>query len=227
MIDWELSAAVVSVLTGETPASLPRHRHSLPREEVERQQRARILVATAETVAELGYAASSVSRICARAGVSSRTFYASYASKEEAFLGLYVVLDAAIELFGTAAGGAATAEEAVAAGARSYLASMANAPTLARVLVIDAVAATPAIAHRRIEALTAYVEAIRSNARRFGLELAPELVMAFVGAANELVYQRLVTGGDLAEVEPVLVYLAGRVLAAPEDFVGPSAEIQK
>jgi AcrR family transcriptional regulator len=64
--------------------ALPAGRGSLPAEATRFLQRARLLDATAETVAELGYAGASIDAIRSRAGVSARTFYEHFASKEEA-----------------------------------------------------------------------------------------------------------------------------------------------
>ena len=70
-----IAAAELAEATGDVPAQLPRHRHALPRDTVRASQIVRILLATAEVVAERGYAATSVAQIVKRAGVSTRTFY--------------------------------------------------------------------------------------------------------------------------------------------------------
>src|SRR5258705_416950 len=58
----------------EGPLVLPRHRHGLTREAVRTSQSARVLAATADVVAERGYAGASAAAIAKRAGVSSKTF---------------------------------------------------------------------------------------------------------------------------------------------------------
>ena len=57
-------------------------------------QRRRILEATADLVAEQGYAETTIEQIVRRARVGYATFYKHYADKQEAFLAL---LDAAVE----------------------------------------------------------------------------------------------------------------------------------
>ena len=57
-------------------------------------QRRRILEATADLIAEQGYAETTIEQIVRRARVGYATFYKHYADKEEAFLAL---LDAAVE----------------------------------------------------------------------------------------------------------------------------------
>src|SRR5204862_880215 len=68
---------------------LPRGPHSLSREEVELSQRARLLQAATEAVAELGYVKTTVADILARAGVSRATFYQLFSDKEHCFNAAY------------------------------------------------------------------------------------------------------------------------------------------
>lgn len=68
-------------------APLPRGRHLLQPEEVERHQRERILNAVAAGMAEQGYSAMTVGSVIAQARVSRTTFYAQFANKQEAVVG--------------------------------------------------------------------------------------------------------------------------------------------
>jgi AcrR family transcriptional regulator len=63
---------------------LPRGRGGLPPQAVAFLQRARALDATAQVVAETGFARSTVTEIAERAGISKRTFYALARNKEDA-----------------------------------------------------------------------------------------------------------------------------------------------
>jgi AcrR family transcriptional regulator len=63
---------------------LPRGRGGLPPEAVAFLQRARTLDATAQVLAEAGFAHSTVTEIAERAGISKRTFYALARNKEDA-----------------------------------------------------------------------------------------------------------------------------------------------
>ena len=77
--------------------TLPRHRHKLSRETVQKAQRRRILRATADAVADQGYRAATVADIVRRAGVSTRTFYELYADKEAAVCAVYDTVDGIFE----------------------------------------------------------------------------------------------------------------------------------
>lgn len=77
--------------SGEPPADLhlwklPRGRHGLPRELVERSQRERLLAAVVRVTATKGYRASSVADILKEAGVGRETFYKHFKDKEDCFV---------------------------------------------------------------------------------------------------------------------------------------------
>lgn len=74
-----------------TPARegpLPRGRHGLSRKVVRGSQRARLLHAMKELVAQHGYAATTVPQVVARARVSRNAFYEFFADKEACFLAM-------------------------------------------------------------------------------------------------------------------------------------------
>ncbi|MGH8530063.1 MAG: TetR/AcrR family transcriptional regulator [Nevskiales bacterium] len=68
---------------------LPKGRHPLTRQAVASSQRARLLAAMAQTVAEKGFAATTVADVVERAWVSRKTFYEMFPDKEACFLAAY------------------------------------------------------------------------------------------------------------------------------------------
>lgn len=70
-------------------ARLPPGRHGLPREFVTQNQRDRLAAGMIAVVAERGLHDATITQICAAAGVSRRTFYAYFSSKQECFLATY------------------------------------------------------------------------------------------------------------------------------------------
>jgi len=68
---------------------LPPGRHGLSRDFVTRNQRERLIAGTIAAVAEHGYRETSVTQIAAAAGVSRRTFYGYFKTKEECFAATY------------------------------------------------------------------------------------------------------------------------------------------
>ncbi|HEX2313198.1 MAG TPA: TetR/AcrR family transcriptional regulator [Thermomonospora sp.] len=71
------------------PRRLPRGRHALPREEVERLQRSRLCLAMAEVMTEKGYVNTSVEDVLRRAGVSRQSFYQVFDSKLGCFMAAF------------------------------------------------------------------------------------------------------------------------------------------
>lgn len=74
---------------GEGLPKLPPGRHGLPREFVTQNQRDRLTAGIIAAVAEHGFHETSITRIAAAAGVSRRTFYSYYGSKQECFTAAY------------------------------------------------------------------------------------------------------------------------------------------
>jgi AcrR family transcriptional regulator len=71
---------------------LPPGRHGLPREFVAQNQRDRLTAGIIACVAERGYHETTITQIAAAAGVSRRTFYGYFASKDECFFATYQLL---------------------------------------------------------------------------------------------------------------------------------------
>jgi len=77
---------------GESGSGLPRlppGRHGLSREFVSQNQRDRLTAGIISAVAKHGYQDATISQIAAAAGVSRRTFYTYFSSKEECFFHTY------------------------------------------------------------------------------------------------------------------------------------------
>lgn len=71
---------------------LPPGRHGLSREFVAQNQRDRLAAGIIAAIAEKGYRDTTVADIAAAAGVSRRTFYSYFSSKEECYLATYEVI---------------------------------------------------------------------------------------------------------------------------------------
>jgi AcrR family transcriptional regulator len=68
---------------------LPPGRHGLPRDFVVQNQRDRLAAGVIAAVSEFGYHETTITQIAAAAGVSRRTFYGYFNSKEECFLATF------------------------------------------------------------------------------------------------------------------------------------------
>src|SRR6188474_1369210 len=86
---WYLGGMTESRPISERLAKLPPGRHLVPRDFVAQNQRERMLLATAELVAERGYQKTTIELIAKTARVALVTFYDHFADKEECFLAAF------------------------------------------------------------------------------------------------------------------------------------------
>lgn len=190
-----------------TDRPLPRGPHGLSREEVELSQRARLLQATTDAVAELGYVKTTVADILRRAGVSRATFYQLFRDREAAFEAAYaanaelVAQVMAAELATVRAAGSDGPLERLDRILDVYLRSLRDAPALARVFLVEVYAAGPAAATQRQASLEQFVDIVAETHRGetgvLGtLRRQRFAAQAFVGAVSAMV-TNLVATGDL------------------------------
>src|SRR5256885_4516053 len=146
--------------------ALPRGPHGLSREEVELSQRARLLQAATETVAELGYVKTTVADILARAGVSRATFYQLFSDKEDCFNAAYrenaelVAAVMAAELENLRASTDLSPLARLDRVLDVYLSALRSAPALARVFLVEVYAAGPAAIEQRRASLGQFVDIV-------------------------------------------------------------------
>ncbi len=151
----------------EEPAATPRlpaGRHGLPREFIVQNQRERIVTALVDTVAERGYNATTVAHITKAAAVSRRTFYEHFEDKEACFLAAYEMVSDHIRASMLAA--ADSFEEwpqKVRAALATMLRFLAGEPELARLCMIEPVAAGGEIAARHRASMQGMVEILKAG----------------------------------------------------------------
>src|SRR5262249_8724787 len=159
-------------------------------------QRRRILEATADLVAEEGYASATIEQIVRRAKVGYATFYKQFADKEEAYLAL---LDAALERTLYLVEEAFDREEGpwpdkVGAGLGALLQAIAAHPNVARACLVEAPTAGPGAAARHEAALKRF-EPLLQPGRELNPranELPETLEGTLVGGVMWVINQRLI-----------------------------------
>ena len=118
-------------------ARLPPGRHGLPREFVTRNQRDRLAAGTIAVVAERGLNETTITLICAAAGVSRRTFYAYFSSKDECYMAAYETVIEHLRIAAEdASGGEREWAVLVRLKLRATLEFLAANPDLARFLLV-------------------------------------------------------------------------------------------
>jgi AcrR family transcriptional regulator len=143
---------------------LPAGRHGLPREFIVQNQRERIITALVDTVAERGYNATTVAHITKAASVSRRTFYEHFADKEACFLAAYDMVAGHIkDSMRVAAEAFDDWPQQVRAALATMLRFLAGEPELARLVMIEPVAAGGEIAARHRASMQGFVEILKAG----------------------------------------------------------------
>jgi AcrR family transcriptional regulator len=198
--------------------------HDLRREVVAHHQRERILTATVELVAEVGYRALTVAAILKRAAISKLKFYELYGGKEEAFL---AALDAGLAEAGervakaTQAAGEDFAVRAD-AGIGALLAFCAERPALTRAAVLEGPSLGPAAGDRHEQALVAFAPIFAGAREAAGRGSLPQgLEQTTLDGLYWILYEALLSGKPkrIEKLRPALVEFAlmpflGPVVAA-------------
>ena len=205
---------------GQRLGQLPRHRHTLSREQVRGSQTGRLLLATAAAVSELGYAETTVAEIIARAGVSRKTFYEVFADKEAAVLATFTGVEQMLQRVAAATVGHVDPVAMIRNALAVFLDALAAQPEFTRMLVIEAPGAGPRIRERRNEALRSMAAAVTARVNEVRLdhpgytETSEDLVVGALGGVLEICAQHLSRGaaGDLPALLPVLCTLVESVL---------------
>jgi AcrR family transcriptional regulator len=186
---------------------LPSGRHRLTPEAVAESQRGRLLFAMVEVVAEKGYAATTVADVVEHAGVSRRTFYEQYPSKEACFLAAY---DTGIEILlgrlrdAQAALGDIDWRARVRSDLETHLDLLAAQPSFARALHLEILGAGPAALERRAQIFGIFAERSRGAYAMARIEdpsrpeLPAEIFSFQIGGLDELVRECLRTRGAAA-----------------------------
>jgi AcrR family transcriptional regulator len=147
-----------------TSPRLPAGRHGLPREFIVQNQRERIITALVDTVAECGYNATTVAHITKAASVSRRTFYEHFADKEACFLAAYeMVADHIRDSMRAAAESFEDWPQKVRAALATMLRFLAGEPELARIVMIEPIAAGGEIAARHRASMQGFVEILKAG----------------------------------------------------------------
>jgi AcrR family transcriptional regulator len=205
--------------TARAGGPLPRGRHGLPRGVVVENQRRRLIQAVPTAVREKGFGSLTVEDICTHAGVSRRTFYENFRDTEDCFVASY--RHYAEELMTVVGGVAAVGEdwrERSRLALLSLLRYIAERPDLARMAVIEVLAAGPAALAERDRAITLLRALIGEEALRAASDPAPPLLLEVIaGAILQLIYGRVLDGGSdqLEELLPTIMYMVLVALHGP------------
>lgn len=190
---------------------LPPGRHGLSRDFVEANQRQRILDAVADVVSLAGYQAMSVEDVVGAAGVSRRTFYDHFRSKEDAFFAAYEEIGAELVMsVRDAYDTSKTFPDGVIACLAAFLEFVASRPHYADMCIVEVLAAGPAALARRNAVMKAMAHLLQRGAETLEDGIRPPELTAetIVGGIYEIVYSRVLQGrtAELPQLLPDLAY---------------------
>jgi AcrR family transcriptional regulator len=178
---------------------LPRGTHGLTREQVQANQRERIMTAMVDLVGEKGYGATSVREVAKRAGVSRKAFYELFANKQECFLATYDALVAeGLDRVSAAARDAGGLKDELGLGLGALFQRSIETPSIQRLVLLEVAAVGPAGMQRREQLISSYEGMWRKNLgapARPGIIPNP-LLRAIVGGVLRVLYTRVQTGAQ-------------------------------
>lgn len=186
--------------------------HGIPRPVVTKIQRDRLMRAMAQTVAEYGYQETTVRRLLGRAGLSRRTYYELFEDKEDCFLVAYdEVVEHVLALVAEAYGGGERPEERIERALEAFLGFCAAEPDVARMCIVEVLAAGPAARDRRAATMERLSEMMAGALEELRGDPVLSLISArgLVGAVHELVYVPI----DRGEVDR-LPEIAGQIVSS-------------
>jgi AcrR family transcriptional regulator len=169
----------------------------LPREAVTESQRNRIHQAMIEVVSERGYPETRVVDVIGVAGVSRKTFYELFDSKEDCFLAAYDVLlenllGEAVNEFESRPG--TPWAERICAALETLLEHLAEHPEEARFAIVEVLAAGPKALARRDAALRQFTGFLEVGRSETSFELPGVTSLAIAGGINEIFYTEILHG---------------------------------
>lgn len=160
-------------------------------------RRDRLIEAAVELFGSEGYQATSIEKLCARAGVSTRNFYQEFGGREALLIALHELIND--RAFTAAAAALADADDEpleprIRRGVHAYLSTTSTDPRWTRIAYVELVGVSPAVEAHRIEVRARLCDWLESEARRAVLRGEATdrdfhyVAVGFIGAVNETLY---------------------------------------
>src|ERR1044072_2669491 len=207
---WYRLGMAVSRSRSEPLSKPPPGRHLIPRDFVSQNQRERMLLATAELVAERGDQKTTIELIAKTARGALVTFYEHFANKEECFLASFdESVAGAGEVFAELVDAEQPWADQIAAGLEVFLEMVVAEPARAKLCIVESQAAGAAALARYQAMLESVAPKLREGREHNprASRLPDGLEVAIVGGLVWLVPPRLVADrrDDLKELLPEML----------------------
>jgi AcrR family transcriptional regulator len=188
----EAALELLASSSGKFPSGI----RKLPPELIKAVQRERLIAAMLNAAAELGYLETNVQDVIDRAGVSRPTFYEHFSNKEDCFLAAFDTSARRLRQKVEAATrkGGDIWRDRVRFGLEAVLKFAIREPDTARMMVVEARAASEAAVRRRVELLDEFARCLDDQAEELLSEPPPQTPVTasgIVGGVESLLYSRL------------------------------------
>ncbi|MBS1843763.1 MAG: TetR/AcrR family transcriptional regulator [Actinobacteria bacterium] len=202
-------------MLADSESRFPSGPRRLPGDLVRAIQRERLLVGMLRAISELGYRSTNVQDVIERAGVSRPTFYEHFSNKDDCFLAGFDTCATRLrdQITIAADEGGDIWRDRMRSCFNALLAFAAAEPDAARMVIVEARAATPDAALRRVALLDYFATCIDKKVRELlpaGTARSPVTASGVVGGVESLLYARLNKNqmDDLPALLPSLMYFA-------------------
>jgi len=197
----EAEAIVAPMTHGPSEPSPPLFRplhgsaRSMSEEEIADHQRARLFLSMIAAVAHEGYASVRITEVTRLAAVSNSTFYAHFSSKEECFFAtceeIVSVGADRVSIAYEEAGG--DWRNRIRAGFSVFLATLAEEPDAARLVLVDSLALGPRGVEQRRKAMDPFEDVLRRSLAESPASgrMADTTMHAIIAGTLQLVYRML------------------------------------
>lgn len=206
---------VAAEMLADSGSRFPSGPRRLPGDLVRAVQRERLQVGMLRAISELGYRSTNVQDVIERAGVSRPTFYEHFANKDDCFLAAFDACAARLRdrIAAAADEGGNIWRDRIRMGFDALLSFTAAEPEAAHIVVVEARAATPDAARRRVALLDHFASCIDTKVRELlpaGTPHSTVTASGVVGGVESLLYARLNKNqmDDLPKLLPSLMYFA-------------------
>lgn len=209
-----------SQLSMHPPRPIPPGRSRLSKSEIARNQRERIMYATAKEAAAKGYNLTTIADITATAGVDRRVFYNHFHDKQQAFLAVHELgVQQLMALSASAFFSARAWPERVWEAMRAAGQFQATHPVVAHIALVESHAVGASAIQRIDDSRAAFTLFLQEGNQQTDRPASRTAMEAIAGAVFEICYQRARRGRsyEMSRLTRNGVY----VVIAP--FIGPAA----
>jgi AcrR family transcriptional regulator len=183
-------------LLASTSGKFPPGARKLPPELIKAIQRERLIIAMLGAAADLGYLQTNVQDVIDRACISRPTFYEHFSNKEDCFLAAFDTSAERLrrELETAVDEGGDVWRDRVRHGLEALLRFATREPETARMMVVEARAASAAAVRRRVELMEEFAQCLDEQAQELlpkGQPQTPVTASGIVGGVESLLFSRL------------------------------------